>query len=208
MMIISRKGAGDNKQMRGEKVDLRIVKTRKAIKAAFISLLMTKGYERMTIQNIADEALINRNTFYLHYVDKVALMDALCAESLAQLNVCVQLDIANVAHLEQGVFRSLFEDTFRVIETDFSFYKAMLSERGYPPFVIQLKAAFKKVMLEGLAKIVAVAQISVALEYMVAGLVGVICLWVTQPQTLKLEAMIEQLSELHCHNILKVLGRL
>ncbi|WP_415782960.1 TetR/AcrR family transcriptional regulator, partial [Bacillus manliponensis] len=57
------------------KTDLRIVRTRKLIKEAFLDLIQTKGYESITIQNIADSALINRATFYLHYKDKQDLLD-------------------------------------------------------------------------------------------------------------------------------------
>ena len=38
-----------------DKVNLRILKTRKAIKEAFLRLVQTKGYERITVQDIAKE---------------------------------------------------------------------------------------------------------------------------------------------------------
>ncbi|WP_256706446.1 TetR/AcrR family transcriptional regulator [Paenibacillus sp. FSL R7-0337] len=53
-----------------KKTDLRIIRSKHSIKKAFIELLTEKGYEGITIQDIADKAMINRNTFYLHYQNK------------------------------------------------------------------------------------------------------------------------------------------
>ena len=48
------------------KEDRRVRKTRSAIKSSFIELLNEKELEKITIQDIADRADINRGTFYLH----------------------------------------------------------------------------------------------------------------------------------------------
>ena len=55
------------------KEDRRVRKTRSAIKSSFIELLNEKELEKITIQDIADRADINRGTFYLHYEDKYLL---------------------------------------------------------------------------------------------------------------------------------------
>lgn len=62
--------------------DLRILKTRKNIKTAFINLLLEKEFKDITIQNIIDEALIGRSTFYDHYFDKYDLLNQLVNEVL------------------------------------------------------------------------------------------------------------------------------
>ncbi|MEH7395415.1 TetR/AcrR family transcriptional regulator, partial [Priestia megaterium] len=45
-----------------KKTDLRVIRTRKMIKESFIDLIQEKGYESITIRDIADNALINRAT--------------------------------------------------------------------------------------------------------------------------------------------------
>ena len=57
--------------------DLRIIKTRENIKKSFTNLLLTKDFKDITIQNIIDEALIGRSTFYDHYCDKYDLLKQL-----------------------------------------------------------------------------------------------------------------------------------
>lgn len=58
-----------------KKTDLRVKRTRKMIIDAFIKLVNDKGYDNITIQDIADEAMINRATFYAHFKDKPDLYD-------------------------------------------------------------------------------------------------------------------------------------
>ena len=57
--------------------DLRVKRTRKLISQAFFTLLRKKKFEKISIQEIADSAMINRATFYAHYADKQDLYDSL-----------------------------------------------------------------------------------------------------------------------------------
>lgn len=57
--------------------DLRIVKTRKAIREAFLTLRRTQPLERVRVRDICAEALINKSTFYHHYTDVFDLSDQL-----------------------------------------------------------------------------------------------------------------------------------
>jgi AcrR family transcriptional regulator len=56
--------------------DRRVRRTRKLLHDAFLELVIEKGYEKTTIQDILDRADIGRSTFYVHYRDKEALLTA------------------------------------------------------------------------------------------------------------------------------------
>lgn len=60
-----------------EKIDLRIVKTKKNIYEAFMSLLEEHPFEEIKVSEICAKALINRSTFYIHFQDKYSLLDSL-----------------------------------------------------------------------------------------------------------------------------------
>ena len=66
------------------RVDRRAARTRRALHEALISLILRKGYEAITIQDLIDEADVGRSTFYAHYTGKEDLLrggfDALRAE--------------------------------------------------------------------------------------------------------------------------------
>ncbi|WP_341282733.1 TetR/AcrR family transcriptional regulator [Paenibacillus sp. FSL H8-0537] len=188
-----------------DKVDLRIVKTRKAIKESFLKLVQTKGYERITIQDIADEAMINRNTFYLHYVDKPDLMEKLSKENVEKLNVCISLEVNNIHEAGKEMLISALNKMFDVIEANMVFFKTMLTQNGQPSFSTYLKEALKTFILSGIGKYHNNLKMTVGLEYMVAGLVGVICLWIIDPEQYQVEEIIEQLSEIHFKNVLDLI---
>jgi AcrR family transcriptional regulator len=52
---------------------------------ALKKLLIEKGFDDISIQEIADEATLNRATFYLHYADKNALLQAMTAARFRDL---------------------------------------------------------------------------------------------------------------------------
>ncbi|MGI6205600.1 MAG: TetR/AcrR family transcriptional regulator [Anaerovoracaceae bacterium] len=51
------------------KQDLRVIKTKRAIRQAFENLLKTHPLSKITVTELAKEAEINKATFYLHYKD-------------------------------------------------------------------------------------------------------------------------------------------
>ena len=57
-----------------EQIDLRIRRTHKFLQEAMIELITEKGFEAITVGDIAERAMINRATFYRHYQDKYDLV--------------------------------------------------------------------------------------------------------------------------------------
>lgn len=64
------------------KDDRRTRNTLAVIRQAFFELLGEVGFAKMTVSDICRRAGINRGTFYLHYADKFALLEALADEAL------------------------------------------------------------------------------------------------------------------------------
>ena len=60
--------------MNGKKTDRRVLRTRRALREALLSLILEQGYESVTIEEITDRADVGRTTFYLHYRDKEELL--------------------------------------------------------------------------------------------------------------------------------------
>jgi AcrR family transcriptional regulator len=56
-------------------VDPRILRTRKLLQQALVNLMKEKGFDAISVQDIAEAATINRATFYDHYPDKFALLE-------------------------------------------------------------------------------------------------------------------------------------
>jgi AcrR family transcriptional regulator len=68
-----------------ETTDPRILRSRRMLMEALAKLLTRKEFNDISIQEIADEATLNRATFYLHYRDKNALLQAMTAARFGEL---------------------------------------------------------------------------------------------------------------------------
>jgi AcrR family transcriptional regulator len=70
------------------KTDRRIQRTETLLRKALVDLILEKGYDAITVQDLLDRANLGRSTFYAHYRDKEdlllsgfqALFDAFLAE--------------------------------------------------------------------------------------------------------------------------------
>ncbi|MEK4072373.1 hypothetical protein BK129_15965 [Paenibacillus amylolyticus] len=64
--------------------DPRVIRTRQLILDAFLNQLNIKNFNSITIQNITEQATINRATFYAHFQDKYALLEAFLADAFME----------------------------------------------------------------------------------------------------------------------------
>jgi AcrR family transcriptional regulator len=69
-----RDGGGDRTRAAGKVADRRVQKTRKLLLDALVALILEKGYDEVSIQDIIDRANVGRSTFYSHYENKEQLM--------------------------------------------------------------------------------------------------------------------------------------
>ena len=60
--------------MPAKRVDRRVQRTRQLLNSALMSLIVEKGYDSVTVQDIIDRANLGRSTFYAHYQDKEDLL--------------------------------------------------------------------------------------------------------------------------------------
>ncbi|MBR9832892.1 helix-turn-helix transcriptional regulator [bacterium] len=94
-------------------VDRRIQKSKKYLSDAFIALILEKGYEALTVQEIIDRANVGRSTFYAHFESKEQLLFSL----LGTMN-------------EKSKDGIDFEMLFNHCADNFQIAKAMLGKKG------------------------------------------------------------------------------
>lgn len=97
------------------KQDLRVIKTQNNIKTTFIRLLEEKNFNSITVQNILDEALINRKTFYNHFYDKYDLAEKIINEFLEEFSSFIELRSKDYESMEnfldqvEIVYKKIYE---------------------------------------------------------------------------------------------------
>jgi len=80
------------------KTDARVHRTRELLLDALVQLLMERGYEKLTIQNLLDRARVGRSTFYAHFEGK----DELLACSIERLRVSLTAQWRTAVHADSG----------------------------------------------------------------------------------------------------------
>ncbi|MBJ9992411.1 MULTISPECIES: TetR/AcrR family transcriptional regulator [Paenibacillus] len=118
------------------KVDRRILKTQEALKRAVIELMAEKNFDDITIQDIADQANVNRGTIYLHYQDKYDLLDQIMEN---QINELREMDTW-ACEME---WTDALVPYFEYFEKNYLFFSTMLASKGAPSsFRTRLLASF------------------------------------------------------------------
>lgn len=123
--------------------DLRARRTRKLLREALLELIEARGFEALTVGEIAERAMVSRAAFYRYYQDKYDLVEHIFAEAMQALVTDVDhhshealsdLDLPNTPTPERWV--RLFEH-FEQYER---LYRALLSGKGSPWFATKMRA--------------------------------------------------------------------
>ncbi|MDO4964440.1 MAG: TetR/AcrR family transcriptional regulator, partial [Streptococcus gallolyticus] len=107
--------------------DIRYLRTEKLIFDAFAKLLSEKPYEKITVQDIADEAMINRATFYAHYADKDELQSGIQQQVLDQMSDMIDgAQITNGDRVKVKRAEKLLTDFYHGLEKNSAIAKIVL----------------------------------------------------------------------------------
>lgn len=115
----------------GEKMNLRVKKTKEYIKLALFQISKTKGINHVTIQDIIHAAEINRATFYYHYKDKQDLLEQIQEETLEGLVQDLQLQ--SVTTIENIIYPPILA-SFKHVKKNSETYQFLLGPDGISDF--------------------------------------------------------------------------
>lgn len=141
--------------MRDHHTDLRVVRTREAIRNALMDLVEEKGFEAVTVKDITTKANINRGTFYAHYQDKFDLINKWIEEVTQQIHNIINQEMPKfIANLESNskpiTLIPVFPLVIEYIYENNRFMKAVLSSKGDLTFQTKLKDLMWKILFENI----------------------------------------------------------
>ncbi len=111
--------------------------TKKLIRSALSTLLKENSLDEITVQQIVDNALINRSTFYLHYQDKYDLYDSLVQELLNELQEVLETtplyDLETIKRVAQQPEQTLdITDQFlKHVEANRDLYTVLITDQVF-----------------------------------------------------------------------------
>jgi AcrR family transcriptional regulator len=163
------------------KLDRRAVRTRRALRQALIELILEKGYDAITVQDITDRADLNRGTLYLHYRDKQDLLLSSSADVFDEL--IAQLAPVAPDQLTLDVPERNLSLLYQHVAANADFYRVMLGDHGVPSFIKRLRHVLAQ---WSLARVEALRALNVPIaalpsefiaNYISGAIIGIIAWW-------------------------------
>ncbi|WP_172136038.1 TetR/AcrR family transcriptional regulator [Adlercreutzia sp. ZJ473] len=177
-----------------QKVDRRIIKTRKAIRQAFLKLLSEKGLGKITVSALAREADIDRKTFYLHF----SSIDDLIEQEANVLVEKVARALSRPAAADAGDAPSLsmkrvLVELAAVVEEDAVLYQHVISSLSIDQMVEALKEPVRKAVLANAADRDAIDEqgLDYLLRFYIAGTLSVFVHWFTGDRSRPIEQVVD-----------------
>lgn len=169
--------------------DRRVVKTRAALRDAMLSLMVPKGWDAMTIQEICDAANVGRSTFYAHYQSK----DDLLSEGMNDLR---DLLSGGATKFDRPGFHFLAELLAHMSEQREVFKAAIGLRSGHGVARRFKEMVFQLVEIELKRRGHRAANRPWVARFVAGGIVDSMAWWVDAPNALSIKDMERELNQL------------
>lgn len=194
---------------KARKLDRRAIRTRRALRDALVALILEKGYEAITVQDITDRADLNRGTLYLHYRDKQDLLLSSSVDAHAELTARFTPVAPNSLSLEHAERHLTL--VFEHVAANADFYRVMLGENGVAVFAKRLREIVAQVSLTRLADLARLRPIRPVAPELVAGyaggaIIGVIAWWLRDNMPMSPAAVAHQTLQILISGLYPTLG--
>lgn len=163
-------------------MDRRILRTRVALKDAFIQLLKTQSFDEITVQQIADRANVNRATFYKHYEDKhhlLAVLEEAIIEKVRQL-MEASTPVSGQALLQSQPAYDTIVEMYEYMEQERELMVVLLRSNEQATIMTHMQYLFEQMLLRHF-KQMSVHKQAMPLEfvvvYLAAAHIGVLRHW-------------------------------
>ena len=176
-----------------EKTDLRVIKTKKAIRNAFAELLSEKDIQKITIKDIADTAVINRKTFYNYYAGVYSVVDEIENEIImAFIDALRDVDFKQLLHEPYEIFKKLTS----IINSDLDFYSHLMKMDSNASLISKIIQALELNVKKTFSEQISInkSTLDLAFDYAVAGMITVYQKWFNSDRTQSIEDISKSLS--------------
>jgi AcrR family transcriptional regulator len=121
--------------------NLRMRRTQTLLREALIELIEERGFEALTVGELAERAMVSRAAFYRNYQDKYDLVEKIFEEAISAL-------MGAVSDLGQEHPAEIWVAFFEHIASYDRLYRALLGRLGSPWFVRKMRASLADLIKE------------------------------------------------------------
>jgi|SRR5829696_3293243 len=195
--------------MTAKVADRRIQRTRALLLSALLDLIVERGYEDVSVQDIVDRANVGRSTFYKHFLDKRELL----LTGVAGLqNLLIQQGAAQAssAALSERLL-SFSLPLFQHVQGNIRFCRALLGSDSGAIVEPRFQRMLAELMQEQLAASVSsgakpAIPLDVVVQYTVSAFLGLLRWWMEQPTPCAAEEIDRQFQALTLPAVTAALG--
>lgn len=130
-----------------EVVDIRILRSKKAISDTLMGLLNERDFKTITITEIVNKAGVNRGTFYKHYAYKEDVLQEIQDDFLEQLATMLENNYQDVCYSSLKTV-PLSDALFTFIYDHRDFFHLVIHTVGFLHFQMQFSAVLKDFLIE------------------------------------------------------------
>ena len=178
------------------KTDIRVIKTKKAIRDATLFLLSKKNIEDISITELANTAQINRKTFYNYYQNIYQVIDEIENETVEKFVSAIKAtDWYNGNELD---FRKVFFCVTESVRDNMEFFRYLLNISKTSLIIVKVETTLKEKAKNYFKQYIDITDdiMTLAMDYVVSGMFSVFRRWLQSGQKMSISEVTENVGRM------------
>ncbi len=185
-----------------QKTDIRVIKTKKAIREATLKLLSQKSMDEISITELANTAQINRKTFYNYYQNIHQVIDEIENETVEKFVSAIKAtDWYNGEELD---FYKVFFCITESVRDNMEFFRYLLNISKTSEVIVKVETTLKEKAKNYFRQYLDIDDnlMTLSMDYVVSGMFSVFRRWLQGGQKMTVSEVTEHvgLMSLGCVN--------
>lgn len=169
-------------------MDRRILKTKDAIKTAYVESLKENNTSKITITKIAQKANIDRKTFYLHYDSTDDIVCEIIEDNLSNLTLMLNKNGLNIHPLNATL---ILQHMNGCIMKDIEFFQCIANRPDFELFAKKMKEILVHKSIQTLSEStnLSLTEITVYSKFFISGIIDIYLDWFRSEKGITLDEL-------------------
>lgn len=155
--------------------DLRKARTKRSIENAMMELIELKGFTNVRLTDVAKHAMVNRNTIYLHYDSKEAIVMSIINRAFTENFIALDAARAITGRISKAKLKETFKKMLKLINENSDLYRIVLIDQNLSGYLNISLNKIKDLLYRTLKP---TNRNRLGVEYIVSGIYGTVSRWI------------------------------